>query len=161
MSNTELDETDAAIIKTLLRDARTNLKDMAEANGVSTNAVFKRIEKLRSNGIIVGSATIFNPKAIHELMAATVEMTVDFTDIENVVESLRGHPNVLLCFECIGRCNVFALIGARSVSDLDAVKEEIRQKRGVRKIAVAMRVDELEFLYDNLDIGPIGGVQDG
>ena len=51
----KLDEIDVKILHALIRDARTNLKDIAKECGVSSNAIFKRVKHLRDEGVIVGT----------------------------------------------------------------------------------------------------------
>ncbi len=52
----EIDSIDAKLITLLLKDARTKTKDLAKACGISSTAVGKRIQKLKENGTITGSA---------------------------------------------------------------------------------------------------------
>jgi len=42
------------ILRMLLADARTSLRDIADRCGVSSKAIHKRIKKLPSEGIIIG-----------------------------------------------------------------------------------------------------------
>lgn len=161
MRNMELDLIDSTIIKMHLSDARVSLTELAQACGVSPNAIFKRIEGLRARKIIVGSTTLFNPRFLDEGLAATVELTVEQSESGNVLSSLRSHPKVLMCFEGIGRCNVFALIGAKCVGELDCLKEEIRGWPGIKRMMVSVRVDEFEFTFQNLDLMRKGGEIDG
>ena len=152
MVEVELDPNDITIIEMLLKDARTSLKDIAEVCGVSSNAIFKHIENLKSKEVIVGSTALFDPKFLGQGYVASLEVTTDYLSEGKVAEFLKEHPNVLMCFEGIGRFNIFALIGANCIGELDSVKEEVRLQPGVRKVIVAMRVDEFEFLYQNLDL---------
>ena len=161
MGEIELDQIDAKIIKMHLSDARTSITEVARACAVSPNAIFKRIERLRSREVIVGSTTLFNPKFLEERFAATVEVTVEHTESRNLLDFLSVHPQVLMCFEGIGRCNVFALIGAKCAQELDSIKEDIRGLPGVNKMVVSVRVDEFEFTFHNLELMPEGGKTDG
>lgn len=161
MNQIKLDKIDSTIIKMYLNDARTSLTEVAKICEVSPNAIFKRVEGLRSRNIIMGSTTLFNPKFLEERFAATVEMTVDHSESINVMNFLSGHPKVLMLFESIGRCTIFALIGANCVGELDSIKEEFRGLHGVNRMVFSVRVDEFEFFYHNLELMPNGGTIDG
>jgi DNA-binding Lrp family transcriptional regulator len=161
MDKIEFDKIDSTIIKMYLNDARTSLTEVAEVCGVSPNAIFKRVEGLRSRKIITGSTTLFNPKFLEERFAATVEITAEHSESKNVLDFLSGHPRVLMLFESIGRCNIFALIGANCVGELDSIKEEIRALHGVNRMVFSVRVDEFEFFYQNLELMENGGTSDG
>ena len=160
-NGTRFDRIDATIVKMLMVDARTSLTDVAKVCGVSPNAIFKRMEALRSRGIIVGSTTLFNPKFLEDRYAATVEIAVQHSESKKLFDFLKGHRKVLMCFESIGGCNIFALIGAKCVGELDQMKEEIRGFHGVNHMSVSVRVDEFEFTFQNLDLLPKGGERDG
>jgi Lrp/AsnC family transcriptional regulator, regulator for asnA, asnC and gidA len=73
----ELDRIDAKIIKALLKDARTSLKDIANECELSSNAIHKRIRNLESSGVIAGSATLFNPRMFGFGFAVIMEISVN------------------------------------------------------------------------------------
>jgi DNA-binding Lrp family transcriptional regulator len=147
----ELDEIDAKIIKALLKDARTSLKDIAEDCGLSSNAIHKRIRNLKASGVIAGATTLFNPLILGDRFTVCMEITVDNTKID-IVEFVRQHPDVLMCIEGIGVCDIFAIMTVSGVNELDRAKEAIRRQSGVRKVATIIMIDDIQFLFENLDL---------
>lgn len=148
----ELDEIDAKIIKALLKNARTSLKDIAEDCGLSSNAIHKRIHNLKASGVIAGSATLFNPSIFGYRFTVIMEITVYNEKKNDLVKFVREHPDVLMCIEGIGVCDVLAIITVKSVNELDYAKEAIRRQPGVRKVATIIMIDDIQFLFENLDI---------
>ena len=148
----ELDEIDAKIIKALLKDARTSLKDIAENCRLSSNAIHKRIHNLKASGVIAGATTLFNPRILGDRFTVCMEITVDNTKKNDIVEFVRQHPDVLMCIEGIGVCDIFAIMTVSSVNELDRAKEAIRGQSGVRKVATIIMIDDIQFLFENLDL---------
>ena len=95
----KLDEIDAKIIKALLKDARTSLKDIAKDCGLSSNAIHKRIHNLKASGVIAGSATLFNPSIFGYRFTVGMEITVYNEKKNDLVEFVREYPDVLMCIE--------------------------------------------------------------
>jgi Lrp/AsnC family transcriptional regulator, leucine-responsive regulatory protein len=155
----ELDEIDAKIIKALLKDARTSLKDIAEDCGLSSNAIHKRIHNLKASGVIAGATTLFNPKIFGNRFAICMEITVDYDKKDDIVEFVREHPDVVMCIEGIGRCDILAFMTVKDVNALDLVKEAIRKQPGVKRVTTVIRLEEIQFLFENLDL--LGGKTNG
>ena len=51
-STFEIDETDVKILKALIRDSRSKLKDIANECRLSSTAVKNRIDKMKKKGLI-------------------------------------------------------------------------------------------------------------
>lgn len=136
----------------LLKDARTSLKDIAEDCELSSNAIHKRIRNLKASGVIAGSATLFNPSIFGYRFTVIMEITVYNEKKNDLVKFVREHPDVLMCIEGIGVCDVLAIITVKSVNELDCTKEAIRRQPGVRKVATIIMIDDIQFLFENLDI---------
>ena len=90
-----MDPKDMKTLHMLMKDARTPLKKIAEELGISTTAVNKRLEKLRTTGIILGSTTIVNARKIgweRMLIAVNVskEQYVEFLDSVKTLPFFTG-----------------------------------------------------------------------
>ena len=148
----ELDEVDAKIIKTLLKDARTSLKDIARDCDLSSNAIHKRIHNLKASGVIAGSSTLFNPSIFGYRFTVGMEITVYNEKKNDLVEFVREYPDVLMCIEGTGVCDIFAIMTFSSVNELNHAKEAIRRQSGVRTVATIIMIDDIQFLFENLDL---------
>jgi DNA-binding Lrp family transcriptional regulator len=147
-----IDEIDATILRMLLVDARTSLKDIAESCGVSSNAIHKRIKKLRSECIIIGSVTLFNPRYLGGSFTTSMELLTDYKQKTNVRETLQKHPRVIMCYEGVGRCDIFAIISVGTMEEMESMRKDIRNLPGVKKLVMSVRVDDFKFSYENLDL---------
>lgn len=148
----ELDKIDAKIIKALLKDARTSLRSIAEDCGLSSNAIHKRIHNLKSYGVIAGATALFNPGILGDRFTVCMEITADNTKKNDIVEFVRQQPDVLMCIEGIGMCDILAIMTVTGVNELDLAKETIRRQSGVKKIATVILIEDIQFLFENLDL---------
>jgi Lrp/AsnC family transcriptional regulator for asnA, asnC and gidA len=59
-----LDEIDAEILRILCKDARTSFKRVGQMLGIGTDTVFRRFDRLKKEGVILGSTVILSSRAI-------------------------------------------------------------------------------------------------
>lgn len=59
-----LDPSDRAILRTLIKDARTSYRDLAAAARLSPNATAERVRRLRALGVIEAFSTDINPSSL-------------------------------------------------------------------------------------------------
>jgi len=158
-ADVKLDEIDVIIIKALLKDARVGLKSIAEKCGLSPNAIHKRIHSLEASNVIVGSSTLFNPKILGDGFTVAMEITVYNENKNDIVDFIRRHPDVLMCIEGIGVCDILAIMTVSSVNELDQAKETIRRQTGVRNVETVILIEDIQFLFENLDISGVERIE--
>ncbi|MHA1585484.1 MAG: Lrp/AsnC family transcriptional regulator [Promethearchaeota archaeon] len=61
----QIDELDIKILKYLQDDARKSLKKLADDLNRKTSTIYHRLQRLRSNNIIMGYSIIFNPEFLN------------------------------------------------------------------------------------------------
>jgi len=81
-----------------------------------------------------------------------MEITVDNTKKNDIVEFVRQHPDVLICMEGFGMCDILAIMTVTGVNELDLAKEAIRRQSGIKKIATVILIEDIQFLFENLDL---------
>jgi Lrp/AsnC family transcriptional regulator, leucine-responsive regulatory protein len=148
-----LDEVDAKILKALLKDARTSLKDMAEDCGLSSNAIYKRIANLKASGVIVGTTVFFTSRFFGGKLAVSMEITVDASKKDRIVRFVREYPGVTICIEGIGRCDILAFAEVAGVDEMENVKETINKQPGVKSVTTSVQVEDVQFDFDSLNLG--------
>jgi len=149
----ELDEIDAKILKALLKDARTSLKDMAEDCGLSSNAIYKRIANLKASGVIVGTTILFKARSFSDMLAFNMEITVDASKKDSIVSFVREYPGVIICIEGISRCDILAYVEVTNVNEMEKVKEAINKQLGVKSVTISVQMEDAQFDFDRLNLG--------
>lgn len=96
-----IDSPDLMIIRLLLKDSRTPLSKIAQELGMSQPAAQKRVEKLRSKGILVGSTAIINESLIG-WKRAVVALNVRRAGYHDLLDLLVKLPLVTAVYQSTG-----------------------------------------------------------
>jgi len=155
-SELELDEIDVKILSALIRDVRTKLKEIAKDCGLTSNAIFKRIKRLKSIGLIVGTTLFPDAKKFGYTQVATIGINLDYAQEDEIVKLIleRANANLIDLSSSIGKYDLCAFMFAKSLQELDNITQVIRKHPGVKRIAVNIWVSEPYFLLENLDLQP-------
>jgi len=91
-----MDEIDRAILRRLKEDARVSFRDLAEAVGLSANAVAERVRRLVASGTIRGFRADIDPRAQGARLAAFVDLRLATATPADAFETaLRTMPGVV------------------------------------------------------------------
>lgn len=149
----EISDIDAKILKALLRDARTNLADIAKDCNLSITAIAQRYKKLKQDGIITGtSLVVSNSRSQHSL---SVDIKAESDCEDSIIKAIKKLPRVRQCFKVIGKYDIHAAIRADSLEQIAQIKEIIEREKGVLQIEITTGIDRLYSFPENLLIKPI------
>jgi Lrp/AsnC family leucine-responsive transcriptional regulator len=123
-------------LKILLADARENQKSIAEKCGITPVAVLRRIKKLKTSGVIIGTCLLLNKEILDNPYEVTVLIDVSNTMENEVKERIRQIENVVVCAESIGRYNLCTFIVTHDINDLNETICKIRNIQGVKSVNV-------------------------
>ncbi|WP_164661867.1 Lrp/AsnC family transcriptional regulator [Tropicibacter sp. Alg240-R139] len=101
-----LDDRDYQILKLLLQDSRISNADLADAVGMSTSALWRRVRVLEDTGVIERYGVVVNPKAMGLGFQAIVHVQLTRHDPEKIVDFIRAvetSPEVQECFATTGQ----------------------------------------------------------
>ncbi|MBM4400739.1 MAG: Lrp/AsnC family transcriptional regulator [Crenarchaeota archaeon] len=132
----EIDETDIKILRMLINDARTKLNDIAENCGVSSNAIFKRVKRLKAAGVITGTTLFINTKPLGLEQSATLGINLEPNQEKKVANLIRKHAHLVHLDTSFGKYDMCAFIIAKNIEHLELLKQTIRKHPGVKRIAV-------------------------
>ena len=123
-----MDTINRAIIGHLLRDGRATFAEVGETVGLSAPAVKRRVDQMRARGEISGFTVLVDAGA----MGWTVEAYVEIFCRGNVPpemlrEAITGIAEVVELVTVTGESDAMARVMANSVTDIQAIVEEIRQ----------------------------------
>ena len=89
----QVDSIDLKILETLSKDSRTNLYEIAKICEISSTAVLIRIRKLKQKKAIAGLRLILANGALGYPCRATIGVTADTSQINEVFNEVRRQPN--------------------------------------------------------------------
>jgi Lrp/AsnC family leucine-responsive transcriptional regulator len=97
-----LDHTDKAILRYLQQDASVSNLQLSSIIGLSPPACFKRVKRLKSEGIIVSQIALFDQAKLGSClhMVVNVEMERDRLDLyEKFIRHIRTAREVKQCYK--------------------------------------------------------------
>ncbi|NNM32796.1 MAG: Lrp/AsnC family transcriptional regulator [Gemmatimonadetes bacterium] len=154
-----LDDTDKRILRLLQRDARIANAAIAREVGLAPSAVFQRIKKLESAGIIRGYHAELDPMAMEQgLLAFVTVRTGEGARAREAAAMLAAVPQVVEVHRVVGDDCFFLKV---RVKDTDALgrllDEQIQSLRPVAStrttIVLSTAKDETMDLSGLADIG--------
>lgn len=127
-----IDQLDQEILEVLANDARAPFKEIADACGVSRAAVHQRVERMKRDGVIIGTGLQVNPQSLGYETSTFIGVTLSQGSLfENVVEQLRVIPEVVECHFTTGAYAMMLRLYCRNNSDLKRLLDTICHIEGV------------------------------
>ncbi|AOY91541.1 AsnC family transcriptional regulator [Cupriavidus sp. USMAA2-4] len=126
-----MDDTDRQLLSLLRDDARTPVTALAKALRVSRATVQNRIAKLEQDGVIVGYTVRLKPEAEPHRIRAWMTVAVEGNKSREVLQALRGEPNVQALHTTNGRWDIIAELRADSLEAFDRTLDRVRMIEGI------------------------------
>ncbi len=131
MSLIDLDETDKAILRILLIDARTPYSKIARMLGLSEATVYLRVKRLKEKGVLRGFYADVDAFKVGFNVLAFVLIKADPRRYREVLEKLREIRSIVELYEVTGEYMGLAKIRTRTQEELVKVIDEIGGVEGV------------------------------
>jgi DNA-binding Lrp family transcriptional regulator len=149
-----IDEIDQQIIASLVTDARSSYAEIGAAVSLSAPAVKRRVDRLRSAGVIRGFTAVIDPAAIGWTTEAFVELfCVGRTPPSQIAGAARRHPEVVAAYTVSGEAD--ALVHLRA-ADIGHLEQALERLRGEPFVTSTRSTIVLSCLVDNPGAGMAG-----
>ena len=133
------------LLALLRENARMPVSTLARRLGVSRTTVQARIERLESQGVIVGYGVRLSDEAERGRLRAHVLITVAPKAVHTVMGALTAIEQVQTLHSVSGTFDLITIVAARSISELDRLIDRIGMLDGVERtlssIILSTRVD--------------------
>ncbi len=149
-SQVNLDKIDTIVLKSLIKDARTNFSDIAQKCGISTNSIVKRFNKMKKSGIINGTTLLIDLSESHSEFAIAIIINSILKWERQIIEQIRMIPNIIECYPAIGNHNIYATAFTKNIEEIGKLKETLKKIKGIRKIGITANLDRNFFFPENL-----------
>jgi DNA-binding Lrp family transcriptional regulator len=125
----QLDDVDRRIIASLAEDARASYADIGSVVSLSAPAVKRRIDRLRSAGVIRGFTVVLDPASVGWTTEAFVELfCTGRTTPAQIGAAVRRHPEVLGAYTVSGEADALVHLRAADIGHLEQVLERLRRE---------------------------------
>jgi DNA-binding Lrp family transcriptional regulator len=125
----QLDDTDKRIIAELAADARTSFAEIGLQVSLSAPAVKRRVDRLRSAGVIRGFTAVVDPAAIGWTTEAFIELfCTGRTTPAQIAAAVRRHPEVIGAYTVSGEADALVHLRAADIPHLEQALERLRSE---------------------------------
>lgn len=114
---------DTELINALLDDGRASLRSLSEELDVSVTTVSNHLSNLEETGVIKGYSPEVGYGALGYDVTAVIQLNVDGSTLDEVVESLREHAQITTIYETTGDYDV-VMVG--KFKDTDQMNDQIK-----------------------------------
>lgn len=126
-----MDDLDYRLIALLRNDARLPVAKLAAALGVSRATVTARMDKLQTDGVVLGYTAVLRRQQEGAGVRAVMMVEVDGKHAETVIRRLSGIPEIVSVHTTNGRWDIVAEIEASTLQGFDALLRTVRQIDGI------------------------------
>ncbi|GIF43269.1 Lrp/AsnC family transcriptional regulator [Actinoplanes xinjiangensis] len=142
----QMDAVDQRIIALLVADARASYAEIGAKVSLSAPAVKRRVDRLRSTGVIKGFTAVIEPSAVGWTTEAFVELfCTGRTTPAQITVATRRHPEVVGAYTVSGQADALVHLRAADIGHLEQALERLRAEPFVtstRSMVVLSRLVE-------------------
>ncbi|UUX92096.1 Lrp/AsnC family transcriptional regulator [Methanoplanus endosymbiosus] len=147
-----LDKVDNAILSELAKDGRTSMAELGKKLSIAPSTVFKRIEKLKSNGIIQRFTIVVNPEFFRHSIIVFLSISVNPIDKPEVEHFLVRMDHVLEVYETLEPSDFLAKVRVHEIAQLKAdVLIPLSELPGVRDVKPILTVKKVKEQFWNIE----------
>ncbi|NMO54458.1 Lrp/AsnC family transcriptional regulator [Actinoplanes sp. TBRC 11911] len=123
----QMDAVDQRIVALLVADARASYADIGAKVSLSAPAVKRRVDRLRSAGVIKGFTAVIDPAAVGWTTEAFVELfCTGRTTPAQITVATRRHPEVVGAYTVSGEADALVHLRAADIGHLEQALERLR-----------------------------------
>lgn len=142
----DIDALDQKILQLITKNARIPFLEVARECGVSGAAIHQRVQRLLNIGVVAGSEFIVNPQKLGYNTCAYMGIHLEKAKFhKQVVEALRGIPEVVECHFTTGQYAIFVKIQTKTNKHLkQIIDENLQDIEGIARTETFMSL-EMDF----------------
>ena len=148
MQQIDLDQTDRRILTLLQTEPGIRATEIGERIGLSQSACWRRIQRLRDEGVIKDQPAILDREKVglSTMVFAQVKLTSHGrTNITDFADAVRKYPEVLDCYVVLGNVDFLLRIVAEDIKDYERfMYEKLSQLPGVQEVNSSIALSEIK-----------------
>jgi len=148
MQKIDIDQTDRRILQLLQTEPGINAAAIGEKIGLSQSACWRRMQRLRDEGVIKDHPVILDPEKVglSTMVFAQVKLTSHGrSNLTDFAEAVRKYPEVLDCYVVLGNIDFLLRIVAEDIKGYERfIYEKLSQLPGVQEVNSSMALSEIK-----------------
>ncbi|MFF0156793.1 Lrp/AsnC family transcriptional regulator [Streptomyces sp. NPDC005263] len=136
-----VDELDTRILRLLLEQPRTSMREYARILGIARGTLQARLDRLERDGVVTGTGPSLSPAALGRPVLAFVHIEVTQGHLDDVGDELAAVPEIVEAFSITGSGDLLTRVVARDNAQLEDVIQTLISLPGVvrTRTEVALR----------------------
>ncbi|MFE5732425.1 Lrp/AsnC family transcriptional regulator [Streptomyces sp. NPDC056528] len=126
-----VDGLDTRILRLLIEQPRTSVREYARILGVARGTVQARIDRLERDGVITATGPVLSPAALGHPVLAFVHVEVTQGHLDEVGDALASVPEIVEAFSITGGGDLLTRVVARDAGHLEDVIQRLIRLPGV------------------------------
>lgn len=143
------DDLDRRILRALQVDNRSSLSELAERVGSSPASCMRRVNRLRSSGVILADICILDPTKLAKALTVIVNVELERERLDLVDDfkrAMRAAAEVKQCYMVTGDADFVLTVLVEDVQAFDSfVKTKLYTNPNVRKFRSMIALDRVKF----------------
>lgn len=144
----KLDDFDRKILALMQKDASLTIAEIAERVGLSQSPCWRRIQRMRQEGIILGQVTLLDRGKIglNAQIFAQVRLSAKGREnIEEFSQAIQGFKEVLDCYVTLGTTDFILRIVAEDINAYERFFfEQLSRVPGIQEINSMVALSEIK-----------------
>ncbi|MFI1018987.1 Lrp/AsnC family transcriptional regulator [Streptomyces sp. NPDC020965] len=137
-----VDGLDTRILRLMIEEPRTSVREYARMLGVARGTLQARIDRLERTGVITGTGPRLSPAALGHPVLAFVHIEVTQGYLDEVGDELAAVPEIVEAFSITGGGDLLARVVARDNGHLEDVVQRLIRLPGVVRTRTEMVLRE-------------------
>ena len=150
--NANLDDADTTILRTLQRDCRAGLEQLAQECTLSVPSVQRRVKRLRDSGLILKEVAVLDPARFDYKMTFVVLVELDRESLQQLDvfrKRARNEPRVQQCYYVTGDADFILVCAARDMNDFEDLTHQLFfDNSNVRRFRTSVVMDRTKIGLD-------------
>lgn len=148
---TTLDELNRKILRTLQRDASQPIETLAKKLGASKTAIWNRIRKLRTDGVIKKQVALIDPEAVDlgccfYVLIRTAHHEANWLD--QFLEALKQRPEILEAHRLAGDVDYILKVRVSNPKDYDRFYQNLVSQVDIYNVTSLLSMETLVEKHD-------------
>jgi Lrp/AsnC family transcriptional regulator len=148
MLKINIDQIDRRILQLLQTEPGINATAIGERIGLSQSACWRRMQRLRDDGVIKDHPVILDPEKVglNTMVFAQVKLTSHGrSNLNDFADAVRRYPEVLDCYVVLGNVDFLLRIVAEDIKGYERfIYDKLSQIPGVQEVNSSMALSEIK-----------------
>ncbi|MCK1540658.1 Lrp/AsnC family transcriptional regulator [Bradyrhizobium sp. 179] len=144
-----MDDLDRRLLAALQKNNRLSFAELATVVGSSAASCMRRLNKLRSAGVIVADISLVDPRALNKSLTVVVTVQLDRERLDLVDDfkrRMRAAEEVTQCYMVTGEADFVLVVAVEDVDAFDVfIKTKLYTNPNVRKFHSMITLDRVKF----------------